>query len=176
MHWYWFLAQFMVYLLQAVSFRKLRSWSVLIFWCIPYDSNIVVTRQLLTYPASLRPTAMSGTRISPEAFSKLRELSKWVHGTQKFEQELTHLSRCVDEDRHAKIRPLLKELGFDIKVGRYDSLFYALVSWCCIRDMATKYGASVARFRSTKPVTTGHCSSLSLLDQAPIVLPQESFR
>lgn len=62
---------------------------------------------------------MSGTRISPEAFSKLRELSKWVHGTQKFEQELTHLSRCVDEDRHAKIRPLLKELGFDIKGHGY---------------------------------------------------------
>lgn len=63
---------------------------------------------------------MPGTTISSDAFSKLKELSAWLFESKEFEEEQKNLSRCVDENRHAKVRPLLKELGFDqIKVGSY---------------------------------------------------------
>lgn len=62
---------------------------------------------------------MPGTRISPRAFEKLKKLAEWLHGSEEFEEEQTNLSRCVDENRHANVKPLLKELGFDVKVGNH---------------------------------------------------------
>ena len=62
---------------------------------------------------------MPGTKISPDAEKKLQILSEWLHGSTEFVEEQKNLSRCVDENRHAKVRPLLKELGFDVKVGGF---------------------------------------------------------
>lgn len=61
---------------------------------------------------------MPPTTINPDAFLKLKELSAWLFESDEFEEERKNLSRCVDGNRHAKVIPLLRELGFDqIKAG-----------------------------------------------------------
>lgn len=63
--------------------------------------------------------------IDPDALPKLKELSAWLFETKEFEEEQHNLSRCVDTNRHDKIRPLLKELGYDqVKVRGYEAIPY----------------------------------------------------
>ncbi|KAJ5594690.1 uncharacterized protein N7459_000898 [Penicillium hispanicum] len=54
----------------------------------------------------------------PGFFPKLKELAAWLSETKEFEEEQPNLSRCVDENRHGKIRPVLRELGYDQIKGR----------------------------------------------------------
>lgn len=56
---------------------------------------------------------MPPTKIDEEARAKLNELSTWLSETNQFEQAQENLSRCVDNCRHAKVDPLLGELGFN---------------------------------------------------------------
>lgn len=56
---------------------------------------------------------MPPTKIHEEARAKLNELSTWLSETNQFEQAQENLSRCVDHGRHAKVDPLLGELGFN---------------------------------------------------------------
>lgn len=63
---------------------------------------------------------MPPTTISKNAFSKLKDLSTWLSETNEFKEEQENLLRCVHEGRHAKVDPLLGELGFNkIKVIRF---------------------------------------------------------
>jgi hypothetical protein len=60
---------------------------------------------------------MSPSSINSSAFSKLKDLATWLFETAKMEEEEKNTFRCVDNDRHAKVRPLLEELGYSkIKV------------------------------------------------------------
>lgn len=64
---------------------------------------------------------MSRASIDPDAFSKLKELAAWVFESTEMVEEQKDLLRCVDDNRHAKVAPLLKKLGFDqIKVTKHD--------------------------------------------------------
>ncbi|KAJ5595182.1 uncharacterized protein N7459_001390 [Penicillium hispanicum] len=66
---------------------------------------------------------MPPTTIQQKAFVKLKELSIWLSKTNEFKEEKENLFRCVDKDRHAKVDPLLEELGFKVEVGYGYSLW-----------------------------------------------------
>lgn len=84
---------------------------------------------------------MPPTTIDQKAFVKLKELSIWLSETNEFKEEQENLFRCVDEGRHAKVDPLLEELGFNkVKViwpASYSELYlrflgiWLLIMACC---------------------------------------------
>lgn len=55
---------------------------------------------------------MAPTPIYDEARTKLDELAAWLSETNKFQKHQDNLLRCVDEDRHVKVDPLLEKLEF----------------------------------------------------------------
>lgn len=60
---------------------------------------------------------MARSSISPSALSKLKELASWLQEeTTEMKEEEKNTFRCVDSDRHVKLRPLLDELGYRVKV------------------------------------------------------------
>jgi hypothetical protein len=54
--------------------------------------------------------------MGSDAFSKLKDLSEWLFESKEFQEEQKNLARCVDENRHAKVQPLLKQLGLNQEV------------------------------------------------------------
>lgn len=100
--------------LQCRGFSSCCSSAFLGLWLRVQD-----TIRLLFASLRLAFPTMSPTSISADAFTKMKDLSKWVSETTEVVQEQNNLFRCVDEARHAKVNPLLEKLGFDkIKVSR----------------------------------------------------------
>lgn len=52
------------------------------------------------------------TIYDDEARTKLDELAAWLSETNKFQKHQDNLLRCIDEDRHAKVDPVLEKLAF----------------------------------------------------------------
>ena len=60
---------------------------------------------------------MAAHSIGPSALLKLEELASWLKETAEMKEEEKNIFRCVDSDRHMKLRPLLDELKYSqIKV------------------------------------------------------------
>ncbi|KAJ5375699.1 hypothetical protein N7517_007705 [Penicillium concentricum] len=60
---------------------------------------------------------MSTPLIDEGAMLNLKELSAWAFTSIQMEMEMRNFFRCVDEDRHAKVRPFLSHLGLDRQIG-----------------------------------------------------------
>lgn len=73
---------------------------------------------------------MPPSSISSQAFSKLKDLATWLYKTAEMEEEEKNTFRCVDKDRHEKLRPLLEELGYrQIKVTRTHYTCWNIAKW-----------------------------------------------
>jgi hypothetical protein len=48
-----------------------------------------------------------------EAVLRLKELSAWAFTCVQMGMETDNFFRCVDENRHAKVYPVLSQIGFN---------------------------------------------------------------
>lgn len=69
--------------------------------------------------------------IGSNGFSDLKDLATWLYDEAKMETQERNISRCVDDLRTSKVRPLLEHLKIDIIEVR---LVLKIASLCTTND------------------------------------------